>query len=148
MVENDDVTYSASDALRVHDLCGIRMVFDNLHHLCNNPRGDDRLTLREGLSRALANWPANETPKVHYSCPRTEAMEGGRKGGKSAAMGAYQSAPELRLDADYVNPFEFLYFLEKADGLRPSDVMVEAKAKDLAARKLRADLVKYGPVPI
>ena len=148
VVENDDVSYSASDVLRVHELCGIRVVFDNLHHLCNNPRGADRRTLRDALAGALATWPREQTPKVHYSSPRTEAMEGGRRAGKAGKMDSYQTASDLRLHADYINPFEFLYFLDKVDGLRAFDVMVESKAKDLAARKLRADLEKYGPLPI
>lgn len=170
VVENDDVTYSAKDALRVHELCGIRMVFDNLHHFCNNPllnaapeeqgemeasadeiageaerqAGGERLSMREALSRALATWPENQTPKIHYSTPRTESQEQARKNGKTGKMENYQSAPENRLHADYINPMEFLYFLEKARDLRPFDIMVEAKSKDLAVLKLRKDLAKYG----
>ena len=174
VVENDDVTYSAKDALRVHELCGIRMVFDNLHHFCNNPllnagveeqggteetvgevaagageaerqaESGERLSMREALSRALATWPEKQTPKIHYSTPRTESQEQARKNGKTGKMENYQTAPENRLHADYVNPMEFLYFLEKAQGLRPFDIMVEAKSKDLAVLKLKKDLAKYG----
>ncbi len=145
VVENDDVTYSVRDVLRVHEACGIRMVFDNLHHVCNNPPGAERLSMRAALSSALATWPADQTPKIHYSSPRTESVEAARKSGKAGKMETYQTAPDLRLHSDYVNPFEFLYFLEKAEGLRPFDVMVESKAKDLAVLKLRRDLAKYGP---
>jgi UV DNA damage endonuclease len=148
VVENDDVSYSASDALKVHDLCGIRMVFDNLHHLCNNPEGPGYLSLRQALERALATWPEDQMPKIHYSSPRTEAVERPRKNGKAGAMRGYGVAPDLRLHADYINPFEFRYFLEKAEGLRPFDVMVEAKAKDLAAIKLRKDLAAYFRSPL
>lgn len=143
VVENDDVTYSASDALRVHDLCGIRVVFDNLHHFCNNP---ERLPLREAMERSLATWPEGEIPKMHYSSPRTEAVEMARKSGKAGDMQTYQKAPALRLHADYVNPFEFLLIQEKAAGLRPFDVMVESKAKDLSVIKLKEDLARFGPV--
>ena len=163
IVENDDVTYSVRDALRVHALCGIRVVFDNLHHFCNNPslenplenqseresseRDSDesgRLSMCQALTCALATWPAHQTPKIHYSSPRTESQEGARKNGKSGKMETYAMPPENRLHADYINPMEFLYFLEKAQGLRPFDVMVEAKAKDLAVLKLKKDLAKYG----
>ncbi len=96
----------------------------------------------------LATWPADQTPKIHYSSPRTEAMEAPRKAGKSGSMATYGAAPNLRLHADYVNPFEFAYFLEKAEGLRPFDVMVESKAKDLAVLKLRADLARLGVPPV
>ena len=181
IVENDDVTYSAADALRVHELCGIRMVFDNLHHFCNNPilsatgeaesekageageetagelagsaaeaatesSGGKRLSMREALSRALATWPEGQTPKIHYSSPRTESQEQARKNGKTGKMENYQTAPENRLHADYINPMEFLYFLEKTEGLRPFDIMVEAKSKDLAVLKLKKDLAKYGTI--
>ena len=149
IVENDDVTYSAADALRVHDLCGIKVVFDNLHHFCNNPiitdeQGEHRLSMREALTRAFATWPEHLTPKVHYSSPRTESQEAARKNGKTGKMENYQTAPHDRLHSDYVNPMEFLYYLEKSQGLRPFDVMVEAKAKDLAVLKLRKDMEKYG----
>ncbi len=190
VVENDDVTYSARDALRVHELCGIRVVFDNLHHFCNNPLYNDaagetnqeseeikagetaedsgagaagatadeagqaqtqtgegqRLSMREALTRALATWPEGQTPKIHYSSPRTESQEQARKNGKTGKMENYETAPENRLHADYINPMEFLYFLEKAQGLRPFDIMVEAKSKDLAVLKLRKDLAKYGTI--
>lgn len=148
VLENDDTLFHVADVLRVHRLCGIRCVFDNLHHLCNNGEGADRLSLREALAAMLATWPVEQTPKIHYSSPRTEAMEAPRKAGKSSAMATYGAAPNLRLHADYVNPFEFAYFLEKAEGLRPFDVMVESKAKDLAVLKLRADLARLGIPPL
>ena len=158
VVENDDVTYGVADALRVHELCGIRVVFDNLHHFCYNPtesaiggagevetrRTSEQMTMREALSRCLATWPEHQTPKIHYSSPRTESQEQARKTGKAGTMQSYQSAPELRLHSDYINPMEFLFFMQQAAGLRPFDVMTETKAKDLAVLKLRADLAKYG----
>ena len=144
VVENDDVTYSIADALQVSRLCGIRVIFDNLHHFCNNAPDADRPTIREVLHDVFATWPADHTPKIHYSSPRTESMEGARKSGKSGKMETYTTAPDLRLHSDYINPFEFMYFLQKAEGLRDFDVMVESKAKDLAVLKLRKDLAKYG----
>lgn len=147
VVENDDVSYCAADALEVHRLCGIRVVFDNLHHLCNNPP-EKRLSLQEALARALATWPADITPKIHYSSPRTESVEAARKNGKAGKMQTYQTAPDLRLHSDYINPFEFMYFMERAEGLRPFDVMVESKAKDLSVIKLLKDLARYGPGPL
>ena len=143
VVENDDVTYTVSDALQVHALCGIRVIFDNLHHFCNNPEGEGRLSMRAALERSLATWPAGQIPKIHYSSPRTESQEAGRKAGKAGVMESYLTAPATRLHSDYINPMEFLYFLEKAANLRPFDVMVESKAKDLAVLKLRKDLARY-----
>ncbi len=45
--------------------------------------------------------------------------------------------------ADYINPFEFVMFLERVAGL-DFDVMLEAKAKDLALFRLREDVRRYG----
>ena len=47
--------------------------------------------------------------------------------------------------SDYVNPFEFIDFLRMAEGLRPFDVMLEVRAKDLALRQLRDDLARFAP---
>lgn len=144
VVENDDITYSVADALEISSRCGIRVVFDNLHHFCNPGEGDRRLRMREAVERSLATWPKDQTPKIHYSSPRTESQGAARKTGKAGKMQGYVSAPDIRLHSDYINPMEFLYFMEKTQGLRPFDVMVESKAKDLAVLKLRKDLDRYG----
>jgi UV DNA damage endonuclease len=47
--------------------------------------------------------------------------------------------------SDFVNPFEFLAFLEMVRGLGPFDVMLEAKARDLALLALRADAARFAP---
>ncbi|MFH1085155.1 MAG: UV damage endonuclease UvsE, partial [Chloroflexota bacterium] len=47
--------------------------------------------------------------------------------------------------ADYINPFEFAAFCALGEALRPFDVMLEAKARDLALLKLRRDLARYAP---
>jgi UV DNA damage endonuclease len=46
--------------------------------------------------------------------------------------------------ADYVNPFEFITFMRTLPKLE-FDVMLEAKAKDLALERLRRDLPRYAP---
>jgi UV DNA damage endonuclease len=46
--------------------------------------------------------------------------------------------------ADLCNPFEFATFMREARGL-VFDVMLEAKAKDLALVRLRLDLLRYAP---
>jgi UV DNA damage endonuclease len=47
--------------------------------------------------------------------------------------------------SDFINPFEFIRFLEDTRGMRPYDVMLEAKAKDLALLRLREDVRKFSP---
>jgi len=137
VLENDDVRFTVGDALWAHARTGIRLVFDNLHHRLN---GDDRPP-REALAACLATWPADVQPKIHFSTPRTEWLvnEGGE-----------DKPPEVRqtrwnYHSDYVNPFEFIDFLRLADGLRPFDVMLEVRAKDLALQQLREDLARFAP---
>ena len=45
--------------------------------------------------------------------------------------------------ADFANPWEFESFIRTAEGLRDFDVLLEAKAGDLALLRLRADLARY-----
>jgi UV DNA damage endonuclease len=45
----------------------------------------------------------------------------------------------------FYQPFEFAAFLAAAHGLPPFDVMLEAKAADLALLRLREDLGRYAP---
>ena len=47
--------------------------------------------------------------------------------------------------SDYINPFEFIALMRQADGMRPFDVMLEAKAKDLALLHLRDALQQLAP---
>jgi UV DNA damage endonuclease len=141
VLENDDISYTARDVLWIAGECGVRVVFDNLHHFCNHQPGDD---VGELALAALATWPESQTPKIHYSSPRTEAVDAPRRAGKAASMKAYGPPPDLRLHSDYINPFEFVYFLEKVANFRDFDIMIEAKAKDLAALKLRHDLIRLG----
>ncbi|MBX9582997.1 MAG: UV DNA damage repair endonuclease UvsE [Gemmataceae bacterium] len=141
VLENDDIRYSAADVLAVHDLTGVPLVFDHQHHWCNNP---ERLTVRAALEKFLKTWPAGVRPKVHYSSPRTELREVKRK---NKATGKNETAlipPIWTGHADFVNPFEFALFLDVAAGLE-FDVMLEAKAKDLALFRLYKDLPRYVP---
>ena len=72
-----------------------------------------------------------------------------RMAGEKGDSGEDES-PEVRqtrwnYHSDYVNPFEFIDFLRLAEGLRPFDVMLEVRAKDLALRQLREDLARFAP---
>ena len=141
VLENDDLRYSAADTLAVHEMTGVRLVFDHQHYWCLNP---ERLDLRDTVSRVLRTWPEGERPKIHYSSPRTEMREAKRK---NRATGKAETAllpPLWTGHADFVNPFEFAMFLRQVEGLK-FDVMLEAKAKDLALLRLRRDLPRYVP---
>ena len=55
------------------------------------------------------------------------------------------SAPRPGHHADFLNAFEFAGFVRAALGERDFDVMLEAKASDLALLRLRHDLARYVP---
>ena len=106
VIENDDRTYALGHVLALHERTGLRVVWDILHHHCNDPDG---IPDREALEAALATWPAGVVP-----------------------------------NADVIDPIAFEQSLrETASGLE-FDVMLEAKAKDLALLRLRAQLAGRG----
>ncbi|WP_315760158.1 UV DNA damage repair endonuclease UvsE [Sphingomonas sp. Y38-1Y] len=164
VLENDDIRFSAADALWIHERTEVRLIFDYQHFWCLNP---ERLDMRETLERFLATWPAGVRPKIHFSSPRTELREikqkitpkqrAAAKAGR-AQKGAMLKAPvkptaRVRTvlrppiwtgHADFTNPFEFATFMRMAEGL-VFDVMLEGKSKDLSLMRLRPDLLRYAP---
>ena len=111
-VENDDKAsmWSMGDLVRlVHDRCGVKLVLDVHHHrFCDG--GD---TLRTAAALAFSTWIGfSEIPKVHYSESRPDA--------RPQAHSDYlkESIPDLSDHTEY-------------------DIMIEAKAKDLALLEYR-----------
>lgn len=141
VLEHDDLRFSAADTLWIHEQTGVRLIFDHQHFWCLNPEG---LELRETLVRMLRTWPRGVRPKVHFSSPRTELRGIKRKDPKTRKVGVSRMGPVWTNHADFCNPFEFITFMRIAQGLE-FDVMLEAKAKDLALLRLRSDLVNYAP---
>jgi UV DNA damage endonuclease len=142
VIENDDRTFALSHVLDLHRRTGAKVVWDILHHHCNDPDG---VPDREALELALATWPAGVTPKIHYSTPKTAMEERARRVGRRVERSWI--LPQLRAHADLIDPIGFEHFLrETAAGLE-LDVMLEAKAKDLALLRLRAQLAARGVEP-
>jgi UV DNA damage endonuclease len=140
VIENDDRTYALSHVLDLHRRTGLRVVWDILHHHCNDP---DAIPDAEALSLALDTWPADQTPKIHYSTPKTAMEERRRKVGRRVERSWV--LPQLRAHADMIDPIAFEHFVrETAAGQRDFDVMLEAKAKDLALLRLREQLAARG----
>jgi UV DNA damage endonuclease len=133
VLENDDHRFAFVDVQAVHHCCGIPLVFDHLHHLVYNPQ---RIPLPQAMQQALDTWPAERTPKIHFSSPRTELrrLEQGRV-----------KVPTWTEHSDLVNPFAFAELLLSSAHLRLYDVMLEAKARDLALIQLRRDLARFFP---
>ena len=135
VLEHDESSFDLADVLELHRRTGVRVVYDHHHHRCNPAEA-----LREpaaALRAALETWPENVRPKVHLSSPRTELRSLGR--GKDLRL----VAPLLDQHADFVTPWDLLELLELAP--RPVDVMLEAKAKDLALLWLREQLARVAP---
>ena len=135
VVENDDSRFGVKDVLWLHKRVGIRVVFDAHHFSCYNP---DRLELTDAARQCLATWSSwDAVPKVHFASPRTDwgFRHGSTENGRS---------PNWRAHAEFIDPFSFIQFYRPLAELAP-DVMIEAKAKDVALLQLRRDLIEYAP---
>ncbi len=141
VLENDDIRFSAGDVLHVHERTGVPLVFDMHHHQCLNP---ERLPWRPTLERFLRTWPQGVLPKVHFSSPRTQAREIVRTNRKTGKKEKTLQPPNWTAHADYIHPFDFIRFACETNDL-DFDIMLEAKAKDLALQRLRRDLARYAP---
>jgi UV DNA damage endonuclease len=141
-LEHEDNGASLGAALRVFAATGVPLVFDQLHFRLNNP---ESWTLSEGLALALHTWPHERTPKVHFSSPRTELRAVERRDATTGRTRWLLSPPRPGHHADFVSVWEFAAFLRAAAGLRDFDLMLEAKAGDLALLRLRQDLARYEP---
>ena len=82
---------------------------------------------------------------MHFSSPRTELREVSRKNAETGKKETVLQPPLNSQHSDYVNPFEFIDFARALPMDSSVDIMLEAKAKDLALLRLRAELAKYAP---
>jgi UV DNA damage endonuclease len=107
-VENDDKAsmYSVKDLMYIHNKINIPIVFDYHHHMfCT---GD--LSEEEALRLAVSTW-GDITPVVHYS--------------ESKALHEENNKLKPQAHSDYIKSLPNTYGLDV-------DIMVEAKAKELA----------------
>lgn len=114
-LENDDHSYTVEDLLPVCAQLSIPLVYDVHHHRCN----PDGLTVAEATEASLQSWrPLGREAHFHISSPKH----------------GWQEKP--RPHADFIDsddfPTEWLHLDATID--------VEAKAKELAVVKLKADL--------
>ena len=108
-IENDDKAsmYSVKDLMYIHNKIGIPIVFDYHHHIFNT----GGLSEKEALELALSTWPKGIKPIVHYS--------------ESKQLHENNESLKPQAHSDYINELPNLYGNDV-------DVMVEAKAKELA----------------
>ncbi len=122
VVENDDRLFDAEEALWVARRLSIPVVFDWLHHNANPCRAP----LSEVLPAIFTTWkPEDGRPKLHLS---SQAAAG--------PAGAH---------ARYVRAADALAMFAVCPDA-PFDCMLEAKEKDRALLKLRADLRRNGVI--
>ena len=120
-LENDDKIYNIKDCLELCEKLNIPMVLDYHHHLCNN----NNLDIDIYLKRIINTWK-NINPKIHFSSPKNNTKK------------------DFRTHHDYINPIEFIKFLDKIKNLNIDlDIMLECKAKDEALFKLVRQLKYY-----
>jgi UV DNA damage endonuclease len=139
-LENDERLFTVGDVLELHRRTGVRVVYDH-HHARINPTAG--LTPAEALRAASATWPAGVRPKVHLSSPRLSVDTVRRPVPGTRRSRDVTVLPDLSPHADLVSPWDFLDLIEAAPG--PVDVMLEAKAKDLALLWLRRQLAVVAP---
>lgn len=115
VVENDDRLFPLQDCLRVHELTGIPVVFDVLHHRILN-RGE---LVREALFAAAKTWRKRDgLPIVDYS-----GQDPARR------VGAHCASIDLR---------DFRAFLRLSRPL-DFDIMLEIKDKEKSALRALRD---------
>ncbi len=139
VIENDDRSFGVADVVELARQTGLRVVFDILHHRCHDPEGIDDAA---ALAAALDTWPPTVVPKIHYSSPRLDVEERRVRSGRRIERRLV--LPQLRAHADLVDPIGFEHFLRDTARGRDFDVMLEAKAKDLALLRLRGQLAERG----
>jgi UV DNA damage endonuclease len=139
VIENDDRAFDVTDVLELARRTELRVVFDVLHHHCHDRQGIDDA---DALAAALDTWPAGVAPKVHCSSPRLDVQERRVRVGRRVER--RMVLPQLRAHADLIDPIWFEHFLRNIGGGRDFDIMLEAKAKDVALMRLRAQLAERG----
>ena len=127
-VEHDERLFDVADVLTLHARLGCTVVYDHHHHRCNLAPGLEDPAA--AIDAVCATWPDGVRPKVHLSSPRTELRTDGR-------------APLLDQHSDFVTPWDLRELLDAAN--REVDVMLEAKAKDLAVVWMRKQLERLRP---
>ena len=117
-VENDDKIYTPADLLPFCQEHGIPFVYDVHHHRCT----PDGMTEEEATRLALTTW--DREPLFHISSP----LEG-------------WTGPKPQRHHDYIDVRDFPAFWHGLD----LTVEVEAKAKELAVKKLAKALARRKP---
>lgn len=113
-LENDDVSYDLKDVISISKACGIPIIFDIHHHNCNN---EGIYNMSQLIKEINLSWKdTNIIPKCHLS----------------SGLNTYND----KRHADYISPGDFFAFCQITHEINV-DVMIEAKAKELAVLELK-----------
>ncbi|QSH41556.1 UV DNA damage repair endonuclease UvsE [Lentisphaerota bacterium ZTH] len=121
-LENDDVSYNVEDLYPVCMETGVPLIYDVHHHRCL----PDRFDIKEATAKSFETWnQVNREPHFHISSPR----EGWK--GKNP-----------RIHAEYIDIKDFP--AAWIDLKKDFTLDIEAVAKELAVKKLTAQLKRKG----
>ena len=117
ILENDDKNFNTYQTLKLCEDLHIPMCLDIHHHNCNKCTKN----ITEYLERIYNTYPKNIIPKMHYSTPKNKK--------------------EKRSHNNFINTNEFIIFLNLLKKYNTdTDIMIEAKEKDLSLIKLSMEL--------
>ena len=112
-MENDDKVYTPADLLPICMAEGVPLVYDVHHHRCN----PDGMSIEQATRKAMATW--GREPLFHISSP----IEG-------------WGGPQLGRHHDFIDVKDFPECWQR----KKITVEVEAKAKEVAVKKLATEL--------
>jgi len=111
VIENDDVSYTLSDCLRIHSRIGVPVLFDILHHRINSSGQN----VEDALTLISSTWKRQDgVPMVDYSSQK-----------KGKRQGRHAETIDMR---------DFKNFLVKTKDF-DFDIMLEIKDKEKSALK-------------
>ena len=120
ILENDDRNYNVYQTLKLCEDLKLPMCLDIHHHYCNKCTKN----IEYYIKRIYKTYPKETTPKMHYSSPK--------------------SKKEKRSHNNYIDSKEFIDFIDLLKKYNiDTDIMIEAKEKDLALIKLSMELKYY-----
>lgn len=113
IIENDDRLYTIDDVLKISQMTGAPVVYDNLHHQINPP--EDIESDYDCIKKAKETWAEKDgRPKVHYAEQQLDARVGSHS--QSVSIDAF---------------LDFYHSISPLD----VDIMLEVKDKNLSAKK-------------
>lgn len=112
VLENDHVSFTIEDCMKVHKLTGIPIVFDNKHYEWN----PGSISYEEALTKAMKTW-GSRTPKLHLSSDRES---------------------NKHAHADYIKMEDYLTMVHAIQTTKLTEcyIMLECKQKDAAVVEL------------